>query len=131
MNSALLGAWVSTLPAISFSASLSPCAQQVPISVRRAYSTECGFTPKCFAVSGYNRFVISWILSPEFTTCSIMYIYCIVETGVSTGRPKTSEDSVNGDWNLLFIYDTEKQEKEENGSAKTGREACAELLLGF
>ena len=40
MNSALLGAWVSTLPAISFSASLSPCAQQVPISVRRACSTE-------------------------------------------------------------------------------------------
>ena len=74
MNSALLGAWVSTLPAISLSASLSPCAQQVPISVRRACSTECGFTPKCFAVSGYNRFVISWILSPEFTTCSIMYI---------------------------------------------------------
>lgn len=74
MNSALLGAWVSTLPAISFSASLSPCAQQVPISVRRACSTECGFTPKCFAVSGYNRFVISWILSPEITTYSIMYI---------------------------------------------------------
>lgn len=59
--------------AISFSASLSPCAQQVPNSVRRAYSTECGFTPKCFAVSGYNRFVISWILSPELMTCSIMY----------------------------------------------------------
>lgn len=61
----------------------------------------------------------------------LYHVYCIVETGVSTGRPKTSEDSVSGDWNLLFIYDTEKPEKEENGSAKTGREACAELLLGF
>lgn len=35
----------------------------------------------------------------------LYHVYCIVETGVSTGRLKTSEDSVSGDWNLLaFIW---------------------------